>query len=97
MMNWNGQHASGWGLFAMSTGAGLGLVIIVGAVLLILRGLGRPAVSVHPAPTATVTTPPQLLAERFARGEIDEEEYQQRLAVLLATAPEAADSPGSWS
>jgi putative membrane protein len=26
--------------------------------------------------------PERLLAERFARGEIDEEEYQRRLAVL---------------
>ncbi|MFD0503335.1 SHOCT domain-containing protein [Streptomyces chiangmaiensis] len=36
----------------------------------------------------TPPTPPsaeQLLAERFARGEIDEEEYQRRLRVLHST------------
>ncbi|MFJ3636006.1 SHOCT domain-containing protein [Streptomyces sp. NPDC090112] len=28
-----------------------------------------------------------MLAERFARGEIDDEEYQHRLMVLRGTAP----------
>ncbi|MEU6537714.1 SHOCT domain-containing protein [Streptomyces sp. NPDC047000] len=35
----------------------------------------------HP-PYGTAPTPEQLLAERFARGEIDEDEYRRRLAVL---------------
>ncbi|MFJ9695945.1 SHOCT domain-containing protein [Kitasatospora sp. NPDC101183] len=34
-------------------------------------------------------TPEQLLAERFARGEIDEEEYRRRLATLRS-----ANGPG---
>ena len=34
--------------------------------------------------------PERLLAERFARGEIDEEEYRRRLAVLRG-ASEAAN------
>ncbi|MFJ9011637.1 hypothetical protein [Streptomyces canus] len=36
---------------------------------------------VPPAPTS----PEQLLTERFARGEVDEEEYQRRLPVLHST------------
>lgn len=31
--------------------------------------------------------PEQLLAERFARGEIDEDEFHQRMTVLRAEAP----------
>ena len=31
--------------------------------------------------------PEQILAERFARGEIDEDEFHQRLTVLRAEAP----------
>ncbi len=34
----------------------------------------------HPAPE-------QILAERFARGEIDEDEFHQRMTVLRAEAP----------
>lgn len=32
-------------------------------------------------------SPEQLLAERFARGDIDEEEYQRRLAALRSSGP----------
>ena len=34
--------------------------------------------------------PERLLAERFARGEIDEDEYHQRLTSLRAASPAAA-------
>ncbi|MEW2558755.1 SHOCT domain-containing protein [Streptomyces griseorubiginosus] len=33
-------------------------------------------------PTHVPPSPEQLLAERFARGEIDEEEYRRRMSVL---------------
>ncbi len=32
--------------------------------------------------------PEQILAERFARGEIDEDEFHQRMTVLRAEAPQ---------
>jgi uncharacterized membrane protein len=44
-----------------------------------------------PAPGYPARTPfaaaEQILAERFARGEIDEQEYQRRLAALRGNAP----------
>lgn len=60
-------------------------VLIVGGVLLVRWAVQRgprqppagPAVSGGPRPG-----PERLLAERFARGEIDETEYRSRLAVL---------------
>ncbi|WP_250549451.1 SHOCT domain-containing protein [Pseudonocardia sp. H11422] len=51
-------------------------LIILGVIALV-RYLARSG-----RPTATRPTPEQLLAERFARGEIDEQEYHQRLATL---------------
>ncbi|MFI9201609.1 SHOCT domain-containing protein [Streptomyces sp. NPDC053048] len=33
------------------------------------------------------SSPEQILAERYARGEIDEEEYQRRLATLRGSPP----------
>ncbi|WP_037972432.1 SHOCT domain-containing protein [Streptomyces sp. NRRL WC-3742] len=48
-------------------------------------GPGGPGGALHgPAPE-------QVLAERFARGEIDEEEYRRRLDVLRS-----AGGPGNW-
>lgn len=51
----------------------------------------RPAYDAPPPerpPYGTAPAPEQLLAERFARGEIDEDEYRRRLAVLRdATGP----------
>jgi putative membrane protein len=56
-------------------------LIITGAVLL-FRALNRPTGG---APVQR-PSPGQLLAERFARGEIDEDEYQRRLATLAAAS-----------
>jgi putative membrane protein len=51
-------------------------LIILGAIAL-LRCLARDDRS----PTSRLT-PEQVLAERFARGQIDDQEYQQRIDVL---------------
>jgi hypothetical protein len=44
----------------------------------------------EPSHTPAATPPERLLAERFARGEIDEEEYRRRLAVLRGNGPNLA-------
>ena len=81
MMFWYGDSMSGWGY----AGMGIGMVlfwalIIVGIVALVRYSSGnqqggRP-------PSDDVPSPEQLLAARFARGEIDEAPYRERLAVL---------------
>ncbi|WP_407840666.1 SHOCT domain-containing protein [Streptomyces sp. DSM 116496] len=64
--------------------------LIVAAAILVVRALRRdgadgPTVPApHPTPDKGAE---KLLAERFARGEIDDEEYRRRLAVLRAHAP----------
>ena len=81
MMYWWGQGMSGWGYALMSVSMVLFWgVVILGIVALVryLARSGQPAGGAGtPRPTAE-----QVLAERFARGEIDEEEYQSRLATL---------------
>jgi putative membrane protein len=80
MMFWTDHDLTGWGWLAMTVGmvAFWGLLITLTVVL--LRGLNRPANRAYgPRPS-----PEQLLAERFARGEIDEDEYRRRLVTLTA-------------
>ncbi|GAA0415338.1 SHOCT domain-containing protein [Streptomyces luteireticuli] len=88
MMFWYGNHGGGWGWLAMSIGMILFWVLVIGALVLLFRSLGRPHERPHwgspPAASAE-----QILAERFARGEIDEEEYRLRLEVLRSTGPPA--------
>ncbi|MFD0508230.1 SHOCT domain-containing protein [Streptomyces chiangmaiensis] len=52
------------------------VLLVVFLVRTMNRGSGHP----HDAPG--MSPPERVLAERFARGEIDEEEYRRRLGVL---------------
>lgn len=80
MMFWNGNDPSGWGMALMAAG----MVVFWGALITGIVLLLRPARRVEPAreSLSPVHTAKQLLAERFARGDIDETEYGARLAVL---------------
>ncbi|MBL7487990.1 SHOCT domain-containing protein [Frankia sp. AgB1.9] len=97
MMYWYDDHGMhGWGWFAMSVGMLLfWVVVIVGAVLLVRAlihpgGRGRTPTQPPAGPPAgggpAGPSPEQVLADRFARGEIDEREYHARLATLRETA-----------
>jgi putative membrane protein len=91
MMWWYpGEHMSGWGWAAMSIGMILFWVLLILGGVLLFRGLNRPpgVPAVPPRPTAD-----QLLAERFARGEIDEDEYRRRLEALQAASAGYATKP----
>lgn len=53
------------------------------------RGFGGgpgPSGQAGPAPGPMAGTPEQILADRFARGDIDEKEYRQRMSVLREEA-----------
>lgn len=87
-MFWYDHDLSGWGWFAMSVSMVLFWALIITIGVLLFRALARPDTSQAPQ-SGTPThrpTPEQLLAERFARGEIDEDEYRRRLTVLHAGA-----------
>ncbi len=79
MMGWYGNGMSGWGYVLMTLNMLLFWGLVIGAIVFLVRyvsgshllGTGRDAASAG-----------QILAERFARGEIDEEEYHRRVDVL---------------
>jgi putative membrane protein len=65
---------------------GFGWLMMTGTTIVVLALLGLGAYllirATRPSGAATTSSADQILAERFARGEIDETEYQQRLATL---------------
>ncbi|KOU59481.1 hypothetical protein ADK57_33330 [Streptomyces sp. MMG1533] len=81
-MFWYGHDVSGWGWFAMSASMVLFWALIITVGVLIFRAVNRPHEHTHTP--AAPQTPEQVLGERFARGEIDEEEYRRRLNALHA-------------
>jgi putative membrane protein len=84
-MMWYGPGMSGWGFVLMTVGTVLSWVLIIFGVIVVVRYLtaeGDRRREVRP-------TPDELLAERFARGEIDEDEYRRRLATLTGTGQAA--------
>jgi putative membrane protein len=74
MMHWG--YGSGWGYLMMGFSMIAFWVVVAAVIVLSVRALGRPA-----APPSSGGAD-QVLAERYARGEIDDAEYRQRLAVL---------------
>jgi putative membrane protein len=57
-------------------------VLLIGAVVMVLRHNRNPAA--HTGEVGVPLTADQLLAQRFARGEIDHEDYVARQAALRA-------------
>lgn len=84
MFGFYGDHMSGWGWVGMSIGMILFWGVFVTAIVLLIRTSGRNENRSDQALSSP--TPENLLAERFARGEIDDAEYHDRLATLIGKA-----------
>jgi putative membrane protein len=78
MMWWYGPGMGGWGFALMAVGTVLFWTLVVLGVIAVVRYLVRGSDRVPEARP----TPEELLAERFAGGEIDEQDYRRRLDVL---------------
>jgi putative membrane protein len=81
-MWWHGHAMGGWGFLFLIIMRVLWWVLIILVVLALLRWLtggGR-------STTFRTTAAEELLGERFARGEIDEHEYRQRLDTLRSAS-----------
>lgn len=73
-----GNQMSGWMWLLM----GLGQIAFWGAIIVGIVFLFRSRGASLPSPGQPGGTPEQVLAGRFARGDIDESEYGHRLGVL---------------
>ncbi|MEU8547672.1 SHOCT domain-containing protein [Streptomyces roseoverticillatus] len=92
-MFWYDHGVGGWGLFAMTVSMIVFWALIIIVAVLLFRALARPPRDGRPAgwqKGPATTNAEQILAERYARGEIDEEEYARRLATLRGSPPGAA-------
>lgn len=86
MMFWDSHDMGWWGYASMGIGMLLFWTLIIVGIVALIRFSSRAANANNPVPALPTTqspTPQQVLADRFARGEIDEAEYRQRMAVLL--------------
>ncbi|MFE9255208.1 SHOCT domain-containing protein [Streptomyces sp. NPDC006879] len=83
-MFWPHQGMGAWSWVAMSFTLVLVVALATAVVCLFLRNADRLA-----GPTGPRATPSarQLLAQRLARGEIDEEEFERLLMVLRKHEP----------
>jgi putative membrane protein len=88
MMYPYGEHMSGWGYALGITGMVLFWSLLILAIAATARYLGRDRR--EPSSPARPPAAEQVLAERFARGEIDTEEYRQRLDALRQAGSSAA-------
>ncbi|GAB1339824.1 hypothetical protein ACE1SV_64140 [Streptomyces sp. E-15] len=81
MMFWYDHNVSGWGWFAMSAGMILFWALIITIAVLLFRALNQPHEHTH---TPATPSAEDILRQRLARGEIEEDEYRRRLSALHA-------------
>jgi putative membrane protein len=81
-----GPHMMGWGdgWYGMIFGPIfmiLVLALVITVAVLLVRWLGGPSLTATPHQPAA-RTPLDILKERFARGEIDKDEFEERRRIL---------------
>lgn len=79
MMWWHGDW-NGWAWLAMSASMLVFWALVIWGLITVVRSANRPG-RTDPG-TYPMKDPEQILRERFARGEIDEAEYEHRREVL---------------
>jgi len=93
---WDGGHSvGGWGIAMMTVTMLLFWALVIGGLIVLLRGglprsgswtrssdWPRSGTDSQQPPAGPSGSAQQILAERFARGEIDEAEYARRRQVL---------------
>lgn len=86
-MTWNDQHGR-WNMMDGASGVGawlmmLFLLLLVAAVVVALALVLRRPRPASPSTGSAAGRAGRILDERFASGEIDEDEYRRRQGVLL--------------
>ncbi|MER7555810.1 SHOCT domain-containing protein [Nocardioides sp. NPDC126508] len=80
MMYWYGSGMSGWGYLLMT----VSMVLFWGLVITTAVVVGRRFLREDRPLGGVPSTPEDVLAMRLARGEVDEDEYERRMATLRA-------------
>jgi putative membrane protein len=83
MMYYYGPGMNGWALSLMIIGNVIFWGLLIIAAIALIRHTKRGQVD---SASPTASTPQQILAQRFARGDIDEDEYTRRLQVLSSSS-----------
>ncbi|MFZ1176074.1 MAG: SHOCT domain-containing protein [Mycobacterium sp.] len=82
MMFWDDHDMGWWGWAGMGVGMVLFWALIIAGIVALVAYINGDRQDRQIPPQPTSTSPEQVLAARFARGEINETEYRERLAVL---------------
>lgn len=80
-MYWYGHDMGWWGNVEVASLMAGFWVLVIGSLAALAKYLFAPG-SAKGRPMREPCSPAQVLAVRFARGEIDESEYRERVAVL---------------
>ena len=79
-MGWDHDDMNGWGYALMTTSMMVFWAVVILGVIALFRYQGRNQASLERE--LRPPTPEQLLGERFARGDIDEDELRRRRETL---------------
>lgn len=95
MWYWNGSW-SWWGWLGMTLTMLIFWGLVIWGIVALVRYLNPPATR-EPSSPQRRPTPEAILALRFARGEIDEQEYSRKRDILLSPdrRPTEASNAGS--
>lgn len=85
-MMWVDHDVTGWGYGWMAISMVVFWGLIIAGIVVLVHYLARSEQPRGGPPADRAPSPEQVLAERFARGEVDEEEYHRRLETLRAAA-----------
>ncbi len=89
MMYGYGNGIGGWGYALMAVSMILFWGAVIYGIVTLVRYTRRDGPQRREPAEPPAPEPERLLAERFARGEISEDEYHQRLTTLRAAGPAA--------
>jgi putative membrane protein len=81
MMLWYGHDVSGWGYAGMAVGMVVFWGLVAAGIVVLVQFASRDRMT-REVPPSEHSAAQQVLAMRFARGEIDEKEYRDKLATL---------------
>ncbi|MGQ4617404.1 SHOCT domain-containing protein [Nocardia sp. R7R-8] len=87
MVMWYGNGMSGWGYSLMFIGMVIFWALVVAGIVALVRYAANSSATTTGAPPQRGPTPHQILADRYARGEIDDEEYTRRRKTLDTGTP----------